>query len=155
VRGEEGESGVERGAGCGRPAGGRSGGVILRVVNNQRMDSESDEEFDEDRDVIEKPIEIIKAYEEYEVKNRLLGAKRDVILKLTTPKNGEDELKNLFAIVKEMSVIKDSKLFKMLRYFPPILEMKNGQPVHDDDDYESRVCFEGVHDTVYYRFQDV
>jgi hypothetical protein len=37
-----------------------------------------------------------------------------------------------------MSVIKDSKLFKMMRYFPPILEIKHGQPVEDNDDYEIR-----------------
>jgi hypothetical protein len=113
-------------------------GVILRVAHNQKMDSESDEEFDEDDDVIEKPIEIIRVNEEFEVENGLLGLKQNAILKLTTPMNGEDELKNLFGIGKEMSVIKGSKLFKMLRYFPPILEIKNGQPVRDDDDYEIR-----------------
>jgi hypothetical protein len=51
---------------------------------------------------------------------------------------GEDELKNLFGIGKEMSVIKNSKQFKVMRYFPPILEIKHGQPVEDDDDYEIR-----------------
>jgi hypothetical protein len=97
---------------------------MLRVVVYLRIDSESDEEFDEDDDVIEKPIEIIKVGEKYEVENGLLGLKRDIILKLTTPMNGEDELKNLFAISKEMSVIKDIKLFRMLRYFPPTRNKK-------------------------------
>jgi hypothetical protein len=66
VFGGAGERGVEDRLEVGR-------GVILRVVHNQRMDSESDEEFDEDDDVIEKPIEIIKVDEEYEVENDLLG----------------------------------------------------------------------------------
>jgi hypothetical protein len=50
----------------------------------------------------------------------------------------------LFAIAKEMSLIEDTKLFKMLRYFPPILEIKNGQAVHEDDEYEIRVNQEFV-----------
>jgi hypothetical protein len=100
--------------------------------------SDDDEEFDKDCDVIEKLIEIIKVPKKYEVENGLLGTKPDVLLKLTTPMKREDELKNLFGIGKEMSVFKDSKLFKMMRYFPAILEIKNGQPVEDDDDYEIR-----------------
>jgi hypothetical protein len=52
--------------------------------------------------------------------------------------NEEDKLKNLFSIGKEMSVIKNTSLFKRLRYFPPILEIKHGQPQHDDEDYEIR-----------------
>jgi hypothetical protein len=68
--------------------------------------------------------------------NGLLGLGRDIILKLTTPMNGEYELQNLFNIGKEMTEIKDTKLFKMLRYFPPILEIKHGQLQQDDDDYE-------------------
>jgi hypothetical protein len=51
---------------------------------------------------------------------------------------GEDELTNLFGIGQERCVINDSKLFKLMRYFPPILEIKHGQPVQDDDDYEIR-----------------
>jgi hydrogenase maturation factor len=92
------------------------------------MDCESDKE----------PGKIIKVDEEYEVTNGLLGVKRDIILKLTTSMNGEYELQNLFNIGKEMSVIKDSKLFKMLRYFPPTLEIKNGQMECDDYYYEIR-----------------
>jgi hypothetical protein len=127
VRGRVGKSGEER-------------GVMLWVDHNiKKMKIDySDDEFDENRDVIEKPIEIIKVPEKFEVKNGLLGMKRDVILKLTTPMKGEDELKKLFGIGKEISVFKDSKLFKMMRYFPPTLEIKNGQPVNEDDDYEIR-----------------
>jgi hypothetical protein len=45
-------------------------------------------------------------------------------------------MKNLYDIGKEMSVIKDTTFFKRLRYFPPILEIKHGQPVRDDENYE-------------------
>jgi hypothetical protein len=107
-------------------------------MKKMKIDYSDDEEFDGDRDVIEKPIEIIKVPEKHEVENGLVGTKRDVILKLTSQMKGEDELKNLFGIGKEMSVFKDSKLFKMMRYFPPILEIKHGQSVHDDDEYEIR-----------------
>jgi hypothetical protein len=41
----------------------------------------------------------------------------------------------LFGIGKEMSVIKDTPLFKRLRYFPPILQIKHGKPQHYDIDY--------------------
>jgi hypothetical protein len=99
------------------------------------MDSEDEEETDEenDNDVIYKPAKII-VDDEYEVENRLLGLKLNIILKLTTPMNEEDELKNLFSIGKEMSTIKNTSLFKRLRYFPPILQIKHGQPISDDDD---------------------
>jgi hypothetical protein len=85
--------------------------------------------------VIYKPAKI-KVDEEYNVKNGLIGLKRDIILKLTTPMNEEDNLKNLFSIGKEMNTFKNTSLFKRLRYFPPILQIKYGLPVHDDNDYE-------------------
>jgi hypothetical protein len=31
---------------------------------------------------------------------------------------------------------KDTSLFKLLRCFPPILQIKHGQPIRDDEDYE-------------------
>jgi hypothetical protein len=94
------------------------------------MDSEDEEETDEesDYDVIYKPAKIIKVDDEYEVKNGFLGLKRGVIFKLTTPMNEEDKLKNLFSIGKEMNTFKNAPLFKQLRYFPPILQIKHGQP---------------------------
>jgi hypothetical protein len=49
--------------------------------------------------------------------------------------NEEDKLKNLFSIGKEMSTFKNTSLFKRLRYFPPILQIKYGQPAHDDEEY--------------------
>jgi hypothetical protein len=52
--------------------------------------------------------------------------------------NEEDKLKNLFCVGKEMNVIKNTPLFKRLGYFPPILEIKHGQPQYDYDDYEIR-----------------
>jgi hypothetical protein len=52
--------------------------------------------------------------------------------------NEEDKLKNLFSIGKEMNTFKNTSLFKRLRYFPPILQIKYGQPARDDDDYEIR-----------------
>jgi hypothetical protein len=103
------------------------------------MDSEDEEETDEenDDDGIYKPAKI-EVEDKYEVENGLLGLKRDIILKLITPMNEEDKLKNLFAISKEMSIFKDTSVFKRLRYFPPILQIKHGQAVRDDDDYEIR-----------------
>jgi hypothetical protein len=88
------------------------------------MDSEDEEETDEDGP--DEPVEIIQVDEEYEVKNGLLGLKRDIILRLTGPMKREDDLKNLFGMYHEISIIKDSQFFKMLRYFPPILELKHG-----------------------------
>jgi hypothetical protein len=105
------------------------------------MDSEDEEETDEknDYDVIYKPVKIIKVDDEYEVENGLLGMKRNIILKLTTPIIGEYEIKNLYNICKEMCVvIKNSPLFKRLRYFLPILQIKHGQPQEDYDYYEIR-----------------
>jgi hypothetical protein len=134
VSGRAGKSGEQGRAGRGYPAADQAG-VMLWVDHNMKIDY-SDDEFDKVLDVIEKLIEIIKVPEQYEVQNGLVGTKGDGIQKLTTPMKGVDELKNLSGIGKEMSVIKDSKLFKMMRYFPPILEMKNGQAVEDDDDYE-------------------
>jgi hypothetical protein len=84
------------------------------------MDSEDEEETDE-----ENPTKIIKVNDEYEVKNGFMGLKRDKILKLTTIMNEEEKLKNLFCIGEEMRVIKDTPLFKRLRYFPPILQIKH------------------------------
>jgi hypothetical protein len=113
---------------------------ILRVIHNlYEMDSEDEEETDEknDDDVIYKPAKI-KVDEEYEVKNGLLGLKRDIILKLTTPMNEEDDLRNLFSISKEMNTFKNTSLFKRLRYFPPIVRIKYGQPERNDDEYEIR-----------------
>jgi hypothetical protein len=83
-----------------------------------KMDSEDEEETDEknDNEVIYKPAKI-KVDEEYEVKNELIGLKRDIILKLTTPMNEEDKLRNLFSISKEMNTFKNTSLFKRLRYF--------------------------------------
>jgi hypothetical protein len=52
--------------------------------------------------------------------------------------NREDQLKNLYNIGKEMSVIKNKLLFKGLRYFPPILEIKHEQPQDDYNNYEIR-----------------
>jgi hypothetical protein len=100
------------------------------------MDSEDEEKCDDD--IIDKPVEIIKVDEEYEMKNELVGVKLDVILKLTTSIIGEHEMKKLFFIGKEMSVFKDTKLSKMLRYFPPILQIKHGHPQQDYEDYEIR-----------------
>jgi hypothetical protein len=93
------------------------------------MDFEDEEETDKknDEDELYKPAKIIKVDEEYEVKNGLLILKRDIILKLTTAMN-EDEMKNLFGIFHEMSTIKDIPLLKALRYFPPVLQIKHGQP---------------------------
>jgi hypothetical protein len=104
-----------------------------------KMDSEDEEETDEknDDEVIYKPAKI-KVDEEYNVKNGLIGLKRDIILKLTTTMNEEDKLKNLFSIGKEMNKFKNTSLFKRLRYFPSILEIKHGQPARDDNDYEIR-----------------
>jgi hypothetical protein len=71
------------------------------------MDSEDEEETDEESDdyYIYKPSKIIKVDDEYEVKNGLLGLKRDIILKLTTPIIREYEMKRLFSIGKEMCAI--------------------------------------------------
>jgi hypothetical protein len=41
-----------------------------------KIDYSDDEEYDEDCDVIEKPIEIIKVLEKFEVENGLLGMKQ-------------------------------------------------------------------------------
>jgi hypothetical protein len=105
-----------------------------------KKDSEDEEETDEEsnNDVIYKPFKIIKVDDEYEVENLLLGLKLDIILKLTTPIIGEYEMKNLFSIGKEMNTFKNISLFKKLRYFPPILQIKYEQPARDDDDYEIR-----------------
>jgi hypothetical protein len=72
-----------------------------------KMDSEDEEETDEenDNDVIYKFDKII-IDNEYEVENGLLGLKRDIILKLTTPMNEDYKLKNLFSIGKEMNTFK-------------------------------------------------
>jgi hypothetical protein len=80
------------------------------------MDSEDEEETDKknDNEVIYKPAKI-EDDEESEVKNGLIGLKRDIILKLTTPMNEEDKLKNLFSIGKEMNTFKNTSLFKRLR----------------------------------------
>jgi hypothetical protein len=104
-----------------------------------KMYSEDEEETDEknDDEVIYKPAKI-KVDEEYNVKNGFIGLKCYIILKLTTPMNEEDKLKNLFSIGKEMNTFKNTSLFKRLRYFPPILQIKHGQLVCDDDDYEIR-----------------
>jgi hypothetical protein len=104
------------------------------------MDSEDEEETDEESDDydIYKPPKIIKVDDEYEVKNGLFGLNRDIILKLTRPVNEEDKLRNLFCIGKEMNVIKDTPLFKRLRYFPPILQIKHEKPQQDYNDYEIR-----------------
>jgi hypothetical protein len=51
------------------------------------MNSETEEESD--NDVVHKPVEIINVDDEYEVKIRSLGLKRNIILKLTTPMNEE------------------------------------------------------------------
>jgi hypothetical protein len=105
-----------------------------------KMDSEDDEETDEkidDDNMIYKPAKI-EVEDNYEVENGLIGLKRDIILKLTTPMNEEDKLKNLFSICKEMNTFKNTSPFKRLRYFPPILQIKHGQPQHDDEDYEIR-----------------
>jgi hypothetical protein len=103
------------------------------------MDSEDKEETDEESDDydIYKAAKIIKVDDEYELKNGLLGLKRDIIIKLKTPMNKEDKLKKLFCIYYEMSVIKSTPLFKRLRYFPPILEINHGQ-LQQDCDYEIR-----------------
>jgi hypothetical protein len=103
------------------------------------MDSEDEEETDEknDDEVIYKPAKI-EVDEEYEVENGLIRLKRDIILKLTTPMNEEDNLKNLFSIGKEINIFRNTSLFKRLRYFPPILQIKYRQPARDDDDYEIR-----------------
>jgi hypothetical protein len=98
------------------------------------MDSETEEELD-DYDIC-KSTEIIKVDDEYVMKNGLFGLKGDIILKLKTSINREYELKNLYDIGKEMCVIKNTSLFKRLRYFPPILQIKHGKPARDDDDYE-------------------
>jgi hypothetical protein len=114
---------------------------ILRVIHNlYEMDSEEDEEETDEKnddEVIYKPAKI-KVEDKYEVENGLLGLKRDIILKLTTPMNEEDKLKNLFCIGKEMNTFKNTTLFKRLRYFPPILEIKYGQPARNDNNYEIR-----------------
>jgi hypothetical protein len=104
-----------------------------------KMNSEDEEIYDEsdDYDIYKLP-KIIKVDDQYEVKNGLLELKRDIILKLTTPMNEEGELKNLFSISKKISTIKTTQVFKRLRYFPPILQIKHGQPVRDDEDYEIR-----------------
>jgi hypothetical protein len=103
------------------------------------MHSEDEEETDEknDNDVIYKPTKI-EVEVKCEVENGLLGWNGDIIFKLTTPMNEEDKLKNLFSIGKEMNTFKNTSLFKRLRYFPPILQIKHRQPQHDDDDYEIR-----------------
>jgi hypothetical protein len=95
-----------------------------------KMDSEDEEVTDEESDDydIYKPQKIIKFDEKYEVENGLLGLKRDIILKLTTPIIGEYEMKKLFSIGKEMCAIKNTPHFKRLRYFPPILQIRYGQP---------------------------
>jgi hypothetical protein len=104
------------------------------------MNSEDEEETDEESDDydIYKLAEIIKVDEEYELKNGLLGLKRDIIIKLITPIIGEYEMKKLFSICKEMYAIKDTSLFKRLRYFPPSYQIIHGQPkpIRDDEDYE-------------------
>jgi hypothetical protein len=41
--------------------------------------------------------------------------------------NEEDELKNLFSMCYDMSVIKETQVFKQLRYYLSILELKNWQ----------------------------
>jgi hypothetical protein len=104
-----------------------------------KIDSEGEEETDEmnDDEVIYKPAKII-VDDEYEVEKGLLGLNRDIILKLTTPMNEEDKLKNLFSIDKEMNTFKNTSLFKLLRYFPPILQIKHRQPQQDYEDYEIR-----------------
>jgi hypothetical protein len=51
--------------------------------------------------------------------------------------NEEDDLMNLFGKCHEMSIIKDAQLFKLLRYFSPILELKHKQPPFNDDEYET------------------
>jgi hypothetical protein len=105
------------------------------------MNFEDEEETDEknEDEVIYKPAEI-EVDEEYEIENGLLGLKGDIILKLTTPMNEEDKLKNLFSIGNEMNTFKNTTLFKRLKYFPPILQIKYkyGQPVRDKEDYEIR-----------------
>jgi hypothetical protein len=103
-----------------------------------KMDCEDEEETDEENDDydIYKPPKIIKVDEEYNVKNGLIGLKRDIILKLRTPIIREFEMQNLFYIGKEMSEIKNSPLLKRLRFFPPILEIKHGQLQQDYDDFE-------------------
>jgi hypothetical protein len=83
------------------------------------------------------------------VKNGLLGLKGDIIFKLTEPINREDDLKN-FDMCHEMSIIKDMQLFKLLRFFLPILELKM-----DTHIVTIRSSFKGVHEAVHYIFQDV
>jgi hypothetical protein len=103
------------------------------------MDSDDEEETDEknDDEVIYKPAKI-EVEDKHEVENGLIGLKGDIILKLTTPMNEEDMLKNLFSIGKDMNTFKNTSLFKRLRYFLPIQQIKHGQPVRDDEDYEIR-----------------
>jgi hypothetical protein len=80
------------------------------------MDSEDEKETDEENDDydIYKLPKIIKVEDKYEVENGLLGLKRDIIIKLTTPMNKEDKLKNLFKTCYEISAIKDTPLLKRL-----------------------------------------
>jgi hypothetical protein len=89
------------------------------------MDTEDEEETAEDES--DESVEIIKIDEEYEVKNRLWKFKQDIILKLTLLMNKEDDLKNLFGMFHEMSIIKNTQFLKLLRYFPPMLELKHEQ----------------------------
>jgi hypothetical protein len=78
---------------------------ILNVVHNLKMETKDEKESDDNG--ADEPVQIMKVEEEYEVKNGLLGLKRDLILKLTVLMNREDDLKNLFGMCYKMSIIKD------------------------------------------------
>jgi hypothetical protein len=107
-----------------------------------KINSEDEEETDEESDDydIYKPPKIFKVDDKYDVENGLIGLKRDIILKLTTPIIGEYEMKKLFSIGKEMCGIKNTPLFRLLRYFSPIYQILHGQPQPDYDD-------EGIRDS--------
>jgi hypothetical protein len=108
--------------------------VFIEGCTQFKMDIEDKEEADEDE--IVEPVEIIKVDKEYELKNGLFGLMRDIILKLSAPMNREDDLKKFFGMCDETRTIKNTWLFKFLRYFPPILQLKNVPPQPDDNEYE-------------------
>jgi hypothetical protein len=75
--------------------------------------------------------------EQYEVKNGLLGLKRDLIIKLAgIQKKNEDNLRNLIGLCEEASKYKENFLFNVYMHFPPILSLRYGHPEHNDNEFE-------------------
>jgi hypothetical protein len=74
--------------------------------------------------------------EQYEVKNGLLGLKRNLIIKLAGKQKNEDNLKNIIELCEETSKYEEYFLFNVYKFFPPILSLRYVHPERNDNEYE-------------------